>query len=267
MPGPLHFDTHADVYDRARPPYPDALWSRLTEQDLLAPGTRVLELGAGTGQATGPMVRAGASVTAVEPGPRLAGRLRDRCPGATVLDGTAESVPLPSNAFDLAVAATAVHWFDLDVVLPKLHRALVPGGHLAVWRHVFGDPAAPVTPFRERITAITARRAGEEPRPGPGELQTHDWVRRLTAGHRFTATHVEQFRWSVELRTDQIRDLFTTFSNWSAAEVDEAALAADDLGGRVQEHYVTPLIVLARVPAPGLQSTTREAGEEPGATA
>jgi hypothetical protein len=40
--------------------------------------------------------------------------------------------------------------------------------------------------------------------------------------------------------------LFTTFSNWSAAEVDEAARAARDLGGSVIEHYETPLIVLRR---------------------
>lgn len=34
--------------------------------------------------------------------------------------------------------------------------------------------------------------------------------------------------------------------DWTVAEVDEAAQAAHDLGGRVTEHYVTPLIVLMR---------------------
>jgi hypothetical protein len=71
------------------------------------------------------MLRAGASVTVVEPGDALADCLRRRWPRLTVHVDTAESVPLPSAAFDLAVAATAVHWFDLDVALPKLHRALV----------------------------------------------------------------------------------------------------------------------------------------------
>ncbi len=49
-------------------------------------------------------------------------------------------------------------------------------------------------------------------------------------------THVEQFPWTIELRAGQIRHLFTTFSDWSAAEVDEAARAVEDLGGRVVEH-------------------------------
>ncbi|WP_136519525.1 class I SAM-dependent methyltransferase [Cellulomonas telluris] len=246
MPGPGHFDAHADVYERARPPYPPALWERLRELGLLAPGVRVVELGAGTGQATGPLVDAGTVVTAVEPGPALAERLARRLPSVTAVVGTAEEVPLPAAAFDLAVVATAVHWLDLGVVLPAVHRALVPGGHLLVWRTAFGDPDVPVTAFRRTVAEITGRRPGP-PRPGPGELDTEEWVRRLTAGDRFAVRHVEHFRWSVELDAGQVRDLFTTFSDWTSAEVDEAAAAVRALGGRVLEHYVTPLVVLRAV--------------------
>ncbi len=244
MPNPLHFDEHAEIYDRARPPYPDALWKRLRDNELLRNGTRVIELGAGTGLATGPMLRAGASVTAVEPGRALADRLRRHCPEATVHVGNAETMPLPSAAFDLAVAATAVHWFDLDAVLPKLHRALVPGGHFAVWWNTFGDSSVTVTPFRERVATIVARR--DVPPPPAAEPDTDAWARQLTDTGYFVTTHVEQFSWTIELSSDQIRDLFTTFSNWTVAEADEAGRAVDDLGGRVVEHYVTPLIVLER---------------------
>jgi SAM-dependent methyltransferase len=246
----MHFDAHAEVYDRARPPYPAALWARLRDRGWLRPGTRVIELGAGTGQATGPMLEAGASVTAVEPGGALADRLRRRRPEVTVHVATAEAVALPPAAFDLAVTATAVHWFDLDVVLPKLHRALVPGGRFAVWRNVFGDPSVPVSPFRQRVAAITARRVHEPATRGPGELATEAWVARLTAGGYFLPGHVEEFRWTIDLRAEQIRDLFTTFSNWDAAEAEEAARAVEDLGGQVTEHYVTPLIVLERAARP-----------------
>ena len=249
MPDPGHFEAHAEIYERARPPYPAQLWARLGELGVVAPGVRVLELGAGSGQATGPMIDAGASVLAVEPGATLAGRLRRRFPQAEVRVGTAEDVPLPAAAFEVAVAATAVHWFDLDVVLPKVHRALVPGGRFAIWRNAFGDPCAQLTPFRERVAQITARRR-EPPRPGAGELDTAAWVDRLTRSGHFGAGHVEHFAWAIELTTGQVRDLFTTFSDWSAAEVVEATRAVDELGGRVLEHYVTPLIVLQRTDAP-----------------
>ncbi|WP_432562126.1 class I SAM-dependent methyltransferase [Kineococcus sp. SYSU DK003] len=243
MPDPFHFDVHAEVYDRARPPYPEALWRALAP--LLGPGVRVLELGAGSGLATGPLLAAGAEVTAVEPGPALAARLRARHPAAVVLTTTAEAAPLPAAAFDLAAVATAVHWLDLDVVLPKLHTALVPGGHLAVWRNAFGDPQAAPTAFRRRVAQITARRE-EAARPGPGELDTGQWARQLSRTGHFTVRDVQEFRWSVELTGAQVRDLFTTFSNWSAAEAAEAAAAVDELGGTVREHYLTPLILLRR---------------------
>ncbi|WP_432510812.1 class I SAM-dependent methyltransferase [Kineococcus sp. SYSU DK001] len=249
MPGPEHFEIHAETYERARPPYPAQLWARLAELGLLVPGARVLELGAGTGQATGPMVDAGARVLAVEPGAELAGRLRRRFPQVEVRVGTAERAPLPTAAFEVAVAATSVHWFDLDAVLPRVHRALVPGGWFAVWRNVFGDPSVPPTPFRERVAQITAHRR-EPPRPGPGELDTTAWVERLTRSGHFSPRHVEQFPWAIELSTEEVRDLFTTFSNWDAAEVAEAAGAVEELGGRVLEHYLTPLIVLQRAGGP-----------------
>ncbi len=249
MVDPMHFDRRAGVYEKYRPPYPEALWNRLRDLGLLLPGRRAVELGAGSGQATAALVEAGLNVTAVEPGPNHAGRLRERLPQVTVLAGTAEEVELPEAGLDLAVAATSVHWLNLGIVLPKLHRALVPGGRFAVWRTAFGDPAVR-TPFRERTGQIVGRRRGAPVRPGPDELDTAGWVRELTAGELFAEVSTNTFRWSIELGADQIHGLFSTFSNWSAAEVEEATQAVRDLGGSVTEHYVTPLIVVERVSLP-----------------
>jgi len=132
-----------------------------------------------------------------------------------------------------------VHWLDLDLVLPKLHRALVRGGHLAVWRTAFGDPNQS-TRFRDRVDAIVAVRRGETDRGAPGELDTEEWPQRLASSGEFTVVHVDHFRWSVDLNANEIHDLFSTFSNWTAEEVDAAAEAARQLGGTVTEHYVTP---------------------------
>lgn len=242
----MHFERNARVYERGRPPYPRALWRRLGELGFLAGGRRVLELGAGTGQATGPLVDAGLLVTALEPGPRLAERLRARYPDVDVRVQRAEDAELPAGAFDLAVAATSVHWMHLDVVLPALHRALVAGGSFLVWRNAFGDPSVDATEFRERVAAIVAARGPRPPR-GPTELETDRWAAALSAGGYFAVADVEHFRWSVDLTDRQIHDLFSTFSDWTAPEVEEAARAVRDLGGTVTEHYVTPLIVLRRL--------------------
>ncbi len=119
-----------------------------------------------------------------------------------------------------------------------------------MWRTVFGDPARPLTPFRRQVAVITGRR---EPRASvrAEALDTAAWVQRLTGSGHFVTVDSSEFRWSIELTTAQIRDLFTTFSDWSAVEVDEAARAVDGLGGTVVEHYVSPLVVLRRVDLPG----------------
>jgi hypothetical protein len=75
-------------------------------------------------------------------------------------------------------------------------------------------------------------------------------VEALTGGGLFVESHVDHFPWSIELDADQVHGLFSTFSNWTAKEVEEAGEAARDLGGSVTEHYVTPLIVVRRVPIP-----------------
>ncbi len=244
MPDPMHFDRHAELYDRARPPYPAALIDRLADLGLLRAGARALDLGAGSGQATRILVQAGMEVTAVEPGPALAARLQEALPGVDVLRSTVERAALPAGAFDLVTIATAVHWLDLDVVLPALHRALAPGGRLAVWRTAYGDPSVPPGPFRRRIQAIVDAREAPA-RPQPGETETARWAAALEAGGLFRTVHTEEFAWTIVLDEDAVRDLFTTFSDWTPAEAEEAARAVRDLGGSVTEHYLSPLLVLA----------------------
>lgn len=237
----MHFDAHAADYEHSRPPYPPALWQRLRDLGVLKPGLRAADLGAGTGQATGPLLSAGLRVTAVEPGPQLAARLRDLYPAVTVLRARAEDVELPAGSFDVVVAATSIHWMDLDVVLPKVHSWLTPGGFLLVWRNVFGDPGI-TTPFRERVADIVGKRKGSTRRLSPAEEVTSTATALARTGH-FRVDETSTFRWSIELDERRARLLFATFSDWSGDEAEEAATAVRDLGGRVEEHYLSWLIV------------------------
>jgi hypothetical protein len=66
------FDQAAELYDRARPGYPPALFEDLAELAGVGPGCRVLEIGPGTGQATVPLAERGCHIVAVELGVELA---------------------------------------------------------------------------------------------------------------------------------------------------------------------------------------------------
>ena len=109
------FGTVADVYERARPGYPDDAVRWLAGD---AP-CDVVDVGAGTGKLTRSLVAHGHRVTAVEPSAEMLAQLRAAVPGAIPLEGTGEAIPLPDESADVVTAAQAFHWFDKPVALPE----------------------------------------------------------------------------------------------------------------------------------------------------
>jgi SAM-dependent methyltransferase len=237
-----HFERLAADYASARPPYPAVVFDVLRSEGVIGPGLRVLEVGAGAGLATRELVASGSHVVALEPGEALCSLLEDSVPGVQVLTSRFEEVDLAAAGFDSVVAATAMHWVDLSVGLPKAHDVLRPGGALAVFRTVFGDDTYD-TEFRDRVRQIVSERnvatSGSSPEAGP----TMD---DLSAGAFFEPVRSESWPWSVELTTDQVTSLFRTFSDWKDEEVDAVRVAADACGGVVTEHYRCVLHLLRR---------------------
>lgn len=72
------FGSHAAAYGDGRPGYPPEVFDHLQSSCGLRPGCRVLEIGPGAGQATGPLLDAGADVFAVELGEDFGSLLRTR---------------------------------------------------------------------------------------------------------------------------------------------------------------------------------------------
>jgi SAM-dependent methyltransferase len=121
----------AAAYERGRPGYPPAAVDFLAARLRLGPGRTVVDLAAGTGKLTRPLLATGAEVVAVEPVAEMRAVLRS---GAQPVDGTAEAMPLTTASADAVVVAQAFHWFDGDAALAEIHRVLRPGGALAlVW--------------------------------------------------------------------------------------------------------------------------------------
>lgn len=248
----LHFDRVATTYHRGRPPYPAQLYDRLDAHGLFRPGAHLLEIGAGTGQATAALVARGATVDAVEPGPALAEALR-RLDRVRVIEARAEEAVLADATYDGIVAATCLHWVDVPAVLPAWHRALRPGGLLAVWWAVFGDPSVR-TPFRDRLDRIardTGRHRPDDDLPRP--LRTDDRVAELGDGGLFEVEEAVVLPWPLAMTPAALRDLFTTFPTWGEDPtaldlVADAARASVGRDGTVEEHYLCALYVARRRP-------------------
>jgi SAM-dependent methyltransferase len=119
----------AAEYERGRPEYP-----REAVAWLVGEAQVVVDLGAGTGKLTRGVVALGREVVAVEPSEEMAARLQSAVPGARVLGGSAEEIPLADGSADAVVAGQAYHWFDPPRALPEIARVLRPDGTLGlVW--------------------------------------------------------------------------------------------------------------------------------------
>jgi SAM-dependent methyltransferase len=146
------FARSVDAYERGRPGYPPEALALLG----LRPGMAVLDLAAGSGKLTRPLLEAGAEVTAVEPVTAMRAALPE---AARVLDGTAEAIPLDDGSVDLVTVGQAFHWFDGDAALAEIHRVLRPGGRLALlWNRRLDDD-----PVNRAIDALLDPHRGDVP--------------------------------------------------------------------------------------------------------
>jgi SAM-dependent methyltransferase len=209
------FDQAAELYQNARPEYPEELFDRLVEDCGLQPGDRVLEVGAGPGKATLPLARRGLQITALEPGVALAAHARNNVVGypVSVVRTRFEDWDGPAGEYAVVVAATALHWVDPERRYQLAARALRPGGHLAWWsaQHVFppdGDPF--FDDIQEIYDAIGQGLPDGAPRPAPGELPNHSTE--IEASGLFEVVTVEHFDWTVDYDAETYLDLLRTFS-------------------------------------------------------
>ncbi len=254
------FGSDPAAYDLARPGHAERVYEVLVERCSLGLGASVLEVGPGTGQATRRLLELGADpIVALEPDPALGAHLGKLLgERVDVRETTLEDAELPSDGFDLAVAASSFHWVDEEVGLVTIFHALRPGGWVAIWWTLFGDADEPdafitaTSPLLENLHSSPT--AGEEGRP-PHALDREVRITALNAAVFEEVGH-EVVRWNASWDADGIRALYGTFS--PIARLDEsrrtqildgvARIAREDFGGRVERTLLTSLYT-ARRPA------------------
>ena len=131
------FSGKADVYQRARPSYAQALLDFIAQNWQIGDGSRVADVGSGTGILTRQLLGLGANVFAVEPNADMrakAEELLGENPNFVSVVGTAEQTNLPEHSFQLVTAASAFHWFDPERFKQECERILLPGAPVVlVW--------------------------------------------------------------------------------------------------------------------------------------
>ena len=157
----VRFSNRVDDYVKYRPNYPQAALEFLREQRGLTPGSRVADLGSGTGILTAQLLDAGARVWAVEPNAPMsaaAERLLGGRSGFTSVAGSAEATTLEAHSVEWVTAGQAFHWFEPLRAREEALRILVGGGQVALMWNEHSDVPSP---FLADYEALLRRYAPE----------------------------------------------------------------------------------------------------------
>jgi SAM-dependent methyltransferase len=212
------FDNVAELYEAARPIYPDVVLDDLVSLARIPPRGRILEIGPGTGKATVAVAERGFELTGVEIGPQLAAVARRRLrsfPSAQIVTADFEQWEPPGAAgFDAIVAFTAFHWIARDLRYTKTTRLLRPGGALALVsaQHVCAGGADDDfwVELQKDYDAVVPH-PDNAPPPTPEEVG--DWREQIESSGLYDEVAVRRYLWTVEYTADDYIAVLGTHSD------------------------------------------------------
>ena len=254
------FNEVAELYDRARPHYPEDIFDDLIDLAGLQEGASILEVGCGTGRATLRLARRGFSLTCVELGANLAAVARRNLaphPNAEVITEPFESWESDGDRLDLIFAAWAWHWLDPETRYAKAARLLKPDAALAVLdvQHAFPSDADSFFFDIQDVYKEIGEEHPEEYWPPPLPEDVPDFREEIEATGLFGDFQSRRYVWDLMYTADQYIDLLNTFSGHIAMEpekreylyrkVRERINARDD--PRVRRHWLAILNVARKL--------------------
>jgi SAM-dependent methyltransferase len=240
------FNEDAELYDRARPDYPEQIFDDLVALASLPPDASLLEIGCGTGKATVPMAERGFRITCVELGENLASVARRNLapfPDVRIVvapfetwDPTSVAQACPERSrrgpslephhgspFDLVYAATCWDWIDSDVRYRKASEVLKPRGKLAIigCGHAFPKDADRFFfDIQDIYREIGEDIPGEQwPPPAPEDLP--DFREEIGTSGLFGDVQARRYVWEVNYTAEEYIDLLNTFSGHIAMDPEK----------------------------------------------
>jgi SAM-dependent methyltransferase len=207
------FEEVPELYDRARPSYPEEVFDDLVALADLREGARLLEIGPGTGQATASLAKRGFEIVGVELGAQLAEVARRklvRFANVDIVNANFETWEPSGEPFDAVFAFTAFHWIDPALRYERSAEFLREGGALAVLRSKHVLPAGGDRFWLEVQNDYAAIGQDDEPPPHPDDVE--DLSEEVRASGRFGPVEVRRHLWDVMYSADEYIDVLETYS-------------------------------------------------------
>jgi SAM-dependent methyltransferase len=115
------------------------LFAQVLDRLGVGPGTRLIDIGCGSGYAAAIAAARGARVTGIDITPELVEIARERVPGANFVVGGMDDLPFEDESFDAAVGFNAFQFAeDAPRAVREAARVVKPGGLIAAT--TFAEP-------------------------------------------------------------------------------------------------------------------------------
>lgn len=123
----------ADLYEKARPSYPQELINRTLEIAQLPQNALIFELGCGPGKATTAFAEKGFSMICLEPSQEASEIAKHNCASYTnveIINTSFEEYLVEADSFQAVLAANAWHWMPAEIKYQKAAEILKTDGKL-----------------------------------------------------------------------------------------------------------------------------------------
>lgn len=149
--GQTDFDAVADVYDDSLPEHVMEHYIRKRVafvREHVLPGSRILDVGCGTGVLAERLLREGYDVTGADPFAAMLERMKTRDPRLTTIHAEGKNLPFDDDTFDFTCCVAVMHHIadpdDVHDTLVEMCRVTRPGGYVLVWDHNPRNPYWPI---------------------------------------------------------------------------------------------------------------------------
>jgi len=158
MKNPLErFTSRVGNYVKYRPGYPRQIVDLLRSECLLSDESVIADIGSGTGILSEVFLKNGNIVMGIEPNAamRTAGeQILEPYEKFVSIEGSAESVRIPSNSVDFITAGQSFHWFDRIKAHAEFARILKPDGWVVL---IWNERRLHSTPFLRAYEQLLMR--------------------------------------------------------------------------------------------------------------
>ena len=215
-------------YEAARPIYPIRLKEQIESFSGIRAGAQLLEVGAGTGQATGLFLDGGYSLDLLEVSDEQVRFLKEKYRlyhRVSVKKGYFEEYEADKK-YDLIYSATAFHWVKSEIGYPRAWEMLREGGTLAVFWHMSSvmKHEGGVFDGLNEIQRKYLPDASDGFDEAGVEQVRRKRIAQIQSGGCFGMPEMQEFIWTDEYDADRYTALINTYSDTQL--LDEAARTA-----------------------------------------